>query len=43
MRPLIYFTPETEVTEVRFETNLMQSPFNGDNNQKPVDSGEEGF
>ena len=41
-----YVTPETEVIEVRIEGNILYSPYsrsNTDNNERPNDSGEEGF
>ena len=37
-----YAAPEAELLVVRFEENIMLS-YNGDNNEKPIDGGEEDF
>lgn len=36
-----YIAPKTGVIEVRIEKTILS--FNGDNNEKPKDTGEEGF
>jgi len=39
----LYTTPETELLVVRFEENIMSPAYNGDNNETPVDGGDEDF
>lgn len=44
MRKTIYETPETEVVLIQCElSNLQGGTFNDDNNQTPLDEGDETF
>ena len=38
-----YENPETELITVRFEENIMSPTYNGDNNETPIDDGDENF
>ena len=41
MKKKLYENPEAELITVRFEENILS--YNDDNNEKPVDDGEENF
>ena len=41
MKKKLYENPEAELITVRFEENILS--YNDDNNEKPVDDGEEYF
>lgn len=38
-----YEQPSAELIVVRFEENIMSPTYNGDNNETPVDDGDENF
>lgn len=41
MKKKLYENPEAELITVRFEENILS--YNDDNNEKPVEDGEENF
>ena len=41
MKKKVYENPESELITVRFEENIMS--YNDDNNEKPLDGGDEEF
>lgn len=42
-KKLLYEVPEAEQFFVKYEENIMSPTYNDDNNEEPVDGGDENF